>query len=325
MLKFIRTSKLILSIFVFSFAIHAAVANAETEDKQKGILLYNQFKAISAVRHLQAAANIGDSEAQYYLGEALRKNNRYITKEAQVAYEASAAQGNIYAMIRLAQTDSDLCVLMKNCPAGTKSPKEWAELAKKTAREQSQENNAEAMYLLYRITGQDEWLRKSAERDFALAQYHLAVEYKEGKGFFLTSSKRMEASEKWMKASAEGGNPRGMLAYGAIRGRLKDWESFRYWNQKAAESGFVSGVFGYGSYLAGDSPEYGFQEDLVTAYAYISWLLELDGGGGMLEFAQEDLPQIAARMTPEQIAKSKELLINWKLTRPPLSFFPEKL
>lgn len=228
-------------------------------------------------------------------------------------------------MIRLGQIDSDLCVQMKNCPAGRKYPKEWAELAKKTVREQSQQNNAEAMYLLYRITGQDEWLRKSAERNFALAQYHLAVEYKEGKGFFLTSSKRMEASEKWMKASAEGGNPRGMLAYGAIRGRQKDWESFRYWNQKAADGGFVSGVFGYGSYLAGESPEYGFEEDLVTAYAYISWLLELDGGGGMLEFAQEGLPKIAARMTPAQIAQSKELLINWKLTRPPLSFFSEKL
>lgn len=178
---------------------------------------------------------------------------------------------------------------------------------------------------MYRITGDDKWFEKSADGGFALAQYYLAAEYREGKGFFLTPSKRADMVERWMKASAEGGNPQGMLAYAAIQGRKKDWEQLRSWNEKAAMTGYVSAVYGYGSYLAGQSPEYGFKEDLVTAYASISWVLELDGGGGMREFAQDELPEIAAKMTVEQIEKSKKTLTEWKATRPPLSFFPDKL
>lgn len=146
---------------------------------------------------------------------------------------------------------------------------------------EAEKGDAEAMYLIYRITGDDKWFEKSAEGGFALSQYYLAAEYREGKGFFLTPSKRADMVEHWMKASAEGGNPQGMLAYAAIQGRKKDWEQFRYWNEKAAMTGYVSAVYGYGSYLAGQSPEYGFKEDLVTAYASVSWILELDGGGGM--------------------------------------------
>ncbi|MFC6690444.1 MULTISPECIES: hypothetical protein [Pseudomonas] len=48
-------------------------------------------------------------------------------------------------------------------------------------------------------------------------------------------------------------------------------------------------------------------------------------GGGMQEFAKDELPEIAAKMTDEQIEKSKKTLTEWKATRPPLSFFPDKL
>ncbi|UZE14984.1 tetratricopeptide repeat protein [Pseudomonas sp. B21-053] len=293
--------------------------------KMQGVRLYNQFKAISAVPYLEIAADSGDHEAQYYLGEALRKNNKHMTLEAQTAYEASALQGDIYAMIRLSQRDNDLCAAMSNCPAEKKSPSEWSKSALEAATKEAEKGDSEAMYLMYRITGDDKWFEKSAEGGFALSQYYLAAEYRDGKGFFLTPSKRADVVERWMKASAEGGNPQGMLAYAAIQGRKKDWEQFRHWNEKAAMTGYVSAVYGYGSYLAGQSPEYGFKEDLVTAYASISWVLELDGGGGMKEFAQADLPVIVAKMTPEQIEKSKKMLMEWKANRPPLSFFPDKL
>ncbi len=45
----------------------------------------------------------------------------------------------------------------------------------------------------------------------------------------------------------------------------------------------------------------------------------------MQEFAKDELPEIAAKMTDEQIEKSKKTLTEWKATRPPLSFFPDKL
>ncbi|MGF6127446.1 TPR repeat protein [Pseudomonas frederiksbergensis] len=312
-------------ILTFSVVVFAQAPIESLAAKTQGLALYNQFKSVSAVPYLKKAAESGDHEAQYYLGEALRKNNKYITTEAQNAYEASALQGDIYAMISLSQRDNDLCVAMKNCPAEKKSPAEWSKNALEAATKDAEKGDSEAMYLMYRITGDDKWFEKSAEGGFALSQYYLAAEYREGKGFFLTPSKRAEVIERWMKASAEGGIPQGMLGYAAIQGRKNNWEQFRYWNEKAAMTGYVSAVYGYGSYLAGQSPEYGFKEDLITAYASLSWVLELDGGGGMKEFAQDELPGIAAKMTPEQIEKSKNILMEWKVTRPPLSFFPDKL
>jgi uncharacterized protein len=75
------------------------------------------------------AAEVGDPEAQYYLGEALRKSNRYITIEALHVYEASSLQGDIYSIIRLATADSDLCTAMRKCSKGSKSPDDWMRTA----------------------------------------------------------------------------------------------------------------------------------------------------------------------------------------------------
>ncbi|MFD2883623.1 hypothetical protein ACFS4T_16345 [Pseudomonas lini] len=44
--------------------------------------------------------------------------------------------------------------------------------------------NAEAMYLMFRLTGDDKWLEQSAEKGYAFAQYYLATGYRDGKGFF---------------------------------------------------------------------------------------------------------------------------------------------
>lgn len=316
---------IVVATLVFGSGALAANSEQQEEAKRKGIELYNQFKAISALPYLKIAAEGGDHESQYYLGEALRKNNKYMTPEAQRAYEASASQGDLYAMIRLSQRGGDLCVQMSNCPSEQKSPMDWRKSALEAATKQAEMGDSEAMYLLYRLTGDEKWFERSAEGGYALSQYYLGAEYREGKGFFLTPAKRADVVERWMKASAEGGNPQGMLAYAAIQGRKQDWQTFRYWNEKAALTGYVSAVYGYGSYLAGQSPEYGFKEDLVTAYACISWVLEMDGGGGMKEFAQEELPQIAARMSTQQIEQSEKLLTEWKASRPPLSFFPDKL
>jgi hypothetical protein len=67
-----------------------ALTHEQSQAKIKGIELYNQYKAISAIEFLKIAADGGDDEALYYLGESIRKNNRYLTQEAEKAYEESA-------------------------------------------------------------------------------------------------------------------------------------------------------------------------------------------------------------------------------------------
>jgi TPR repeat protein len=77
--------------------------------KTQGITLYNQHKAVSATSFLTIAAEAGDQEAQYYLGESLRRKNHYMNPEARKWYEAAAEQGDLYAMIQLGRNDDDLC------------------------------------------------------------------------------------------------------------------------------------------------------------------------------------------------------------------------
>jgi hypothetical protein len=315
----------IFSTLLFSFKVFAEISPEQLKAKEKGIELYNQFKAISATPYLKIAAEAGDHEAQYYLAEALRKNNKYMTPEAQSAYEASALQGDIYSMIRLAENSDDLCVAMENCPKSRKTPKEWLNMATDAASAAASKGDAEAMYLMFRITNDDTWLEKSAENGYAFAQHYLASGYQGGKGFFLLPSSRAEVIERLMKSSAEGGYPQGMMSYAAIRARKKDFDTFRYWNEQAAKTGYASAVFGYGSYLSENPSKFGFPHDLTKSYALIYSLLELDGGGGVKDYAEDILPEIATQMTAEQIETAKKLSKEWKESHPPLSYFPDKL
>lgn len=137
-------------------------------------------------------------------------------------------------MIRLGRIEDDLCSTMKNCPPGEYSPSSWVIKAKSLAIQRSTQGDSESMYLLYEMTGNEDWLEKSAENGFALAQFRLATKYQEGGGTFLLPSRRSEAIEKWMKASAENGYPPSMMGFAAARIEKNDLSSFRFWNEKAA-------------------------------------------------------------------------------------------
>ncbi len=136
--------------------------------------------------------------------------------------------GDVYSMIRLGQAFDDLCVKMNNCPKAQRIPKQWMDLANKTANQGVEPGNAESMYLMYKITGDDEWIEKSAENGFALAQFRLATKYQEGGGVFLLRGQRADAIGRWMKASAENGYPPGMMGLAAIYIEKEDLKNFRH-------------------------------------------------------------------------------------------------
>ncbi|MBC3775427.1 sel1 repeat family protein [Pseudomonas sp. SWRI99] len=292
--------------------------------KYNGIMLYNQYKATSAISLLTIAADAGDHEAQYYLGEALRKKNHYMNKEAKKWYEASADQNNLYAMIQLGRIERDICEISNDCAPSQKSPIEWLNQAKKIAQGKADAGDAEAMCIMYEITLDDRWLEKSASAGNAFAQYWMAVSLKQGDGFFLPW-KRSEAVEKWFKLSAESGYPKSMMEYAAILYERGDMEGYRHWVEKTALTGYATTVFGYGSDLAHEPNTFGYPLDLIKGYALIYWLSELDGGGGMKENVEYTLPRIAAKMTAEQIEAAKRFSQEWAASHPPLSFFPDKL
>ncbi|WP_438301809.1 tetratricopeptide repeat protein [Pseudomonas sp. NMS19W] len=176
------------AFFVFlAFASHSAMALTSDQAiaKEKGITLFNQYK--SAETELRIAAEAGDAEAQFYLAEEIRQRSQYITPEAKKWLEAASAQGDLYAMLRLARSDNDLCTTMKNCPPGQKTSAEWMNIVKDLATSKAQKGDAESAYVMYLATGQLDWLKKSAESGFAQGQWLLAIRYKEGNGSFFVA------------------------------------------------------------------------------------------------------------------------------------------
>lgn len=311
-------------VILLSWSVLAAQLTPEQQAaKEKGITLYNQYK--DAEPYLRIAAEAGDREAQYYLGEELRSASRFMTQEAQKWFMDAAEQGDLYAMLRLSRSSNDLCSAMKNCPPDSKSAWDWLKQAREQGKARAEAGDAEAMYVMYLATTELEWLEKSAEADYAPAQYLLANRYLEGKSFFFPPWNRSKKVEELLKKSAEGGFAKGMSQYVAILRQNGDVDGARTWIRKTAEAGMAGAVGTYGAYLAHVPDEVGYPLDLVKGYGLVSLLLELDGGGDAKVYAEDVLPEIGAKMTPEQIEEAKAFAEEWKASHPPLSFFPDKL
>ncbi|WP_242487963.1 tetratricopeptide repeat protein [Pseudomonas sp. TH31] len=320
--------KTLIRALLYIAVINDAYAELTTEQeaaKTRGVTLYNQYKATSATPFLSIAAEAGDHEAQYYLGESLRRKNHYMNPEARKWYEASAAQGDLYAMIQLGRSEKDLCQISNDCPSDQKQPIEWLNQAQHLAKPKAEQGDAEAMFIMYQLTIDQGWLEKSANAGDAVAQYWMAIGEQEGNGVFLLPWKRSESITKWLKASSEGGYPKAMMAYVAVLYKEGDMEGVRHWLEEAAKTGDQNAVSTYGAYLTHTPDKVGYPLDLVKGYGLVSLLKELDGGGSARDYLEVKLPEIEEKMTPEQISKANEFAKKWKLTHPPLSFFPEKL
>ncbi|MFQ6572255.1 tetratricopeptide repeat protein [Pseudomonas sp. UM16] len=316
----------LLGVFaIFSVSSFAALSPDQQAAKDRGIMLYNQYKP--SEKELRIAAEAGDAEAQFYLGEDLRHKNRYMTAEARNFLEASASQGNLYAMIRLGHSGSGLCNILGNCPAGYKSSDDWSLEAWKISKALAAKGDPEGLYIFYRVTGELEFLVKSAEAEFPFAQYWLARRYHNGDGFFWLPWRRSQEIERWYKAAAENGHPEAMVRYAVIIYENQgDMAVVRYWIEEAAKTGYQNGVGHLASESAHLRTYFDFPLDLIKAYGLTSLLLVLDGGGGVLEFAKENLEEISAQMTPEQIEQGKAFALEWQAANPrPISFFPMML
>jgi uncharacterized protein len=105
-------------ILLLTALLFVNTSNADALAKEqfaKGFTLYNQHDWINSQEPLITAAKAGSNEAQYYLAEALRLSNRYMTEESQRWYEAAAEQNDLFAMIRLSDSN-DLCgTLQESC------------------------------------------------------------------------------------------------------------------------------------------------------------------------------------------------------------------
>ncbi|MGY2293676.1 tetratricopeptide repeat protein [Pseudomonas sp. SDO528_S397] len=307
---------------LYIFCLHAVSAQLSPEQqaaKDRGIALYNQSDWYDSQPLLKDAAEAGDSLAQYYLGEAIRKSNRYTSATAKRWYEAAAKQGDLYAMLRLADKN-DFCSVIGTCTE--KTSKEWRKEVLKTAIDRSKINDVQAMLVLYLAGEGLDWLEKAAQAGDGYAQSLLAGLYKDGRGWFLIPGSRKKAVEKWFKASAESGYPLGMFLYANFlyenNGNKQDIE---YWVRKSAEGGYVIAISNYALSLAHLPDDFGYPLDLIKAYGLAYLLSKLQGGGTAPEDGQRILLMIAEKMSPEDISRGKIFAREWKEKSPPLSYF----
>jgi len=316
------TCILAASLFILS---ETCLANQQEPPPSSDMVLYNQLKFDAAIPALEKEALSGNVDSQYYLGEALRKRNRYMTPEAQHWYETAAVNGSIYAMIQLGRKDTDLCKIMENCPASARTPAEWLSYARELTLQNANKGDAESLFLMYEITLDYEWLEKSAKAGYALAQYWMAVGERQGRGFFFIPGKRDESVRNWFRLSSEGGYPLAMNNYLAILENEGDRQAVHYWLTVAAETGEPEAMSNYGAYISHTPDRVGYPLDLVKGYAMFYLLKELEDAGGIKDYVDQKIEMIAEKMTAEQIEESKIVAKEWKATHPPLSFFPDKL
>ena len=304
---------------LFSGAAIAQLTQEQQAAKDRGIALYKQSDWYDSQPLLQTAAEAGDRQAQYYLGEAIRLSKRYTTMEAKKWYEAAAEQGDLYSMLRLSNK-GDLCKYMGTC--NEKSGADWRQQALKIAYERAEKGDAEAMTVLYTAGRGLGWLEKAADAGDSYAQNLLANAYKDGYGWFLIPGNREKAVERWFKASAEGGNPEAMYSYASFlydnNGTKRE---MAHWLKKSAEGGYITGVSNYALRLAHLPDDLGYSLDLVKAYGLTYLLSKLEGGGTASEDGQRNLQKIAEKMKGQEIQEGIAFAKKWEKNHPPLSYF----
>ncbi|MBT9268172.1 hypothetical protein KKQ10_25165 [Pseudomonas sp. MG-9] len=77
--------KLVTSFFLLTLApnVYATqLTKNQATAKDSGIALYNQSAWTSSQSFLQPAAETGNRDAQYYLGETIHLSNSYMAEEA---------------------------------------------------------------------------------------------------------------------------------------------------------------------------------------------------------------------------------------------------
>ncbi|PCF93465.1 tetratricopeptide repeat protein [Vreelandella nigrificans] len=185
--------------------------------KNEGMRLYNIGHSTAAIPYLHQAADAGDVDAMYYMGESERRQKMMgFTTAAMERYLKAAEQGDPYAMLRLFQGGACIGGV---CPEGGD---DWREAALEVTLPKAKAGDPEAMLAMYYIyanldasrltsiynlvgipTRAGKWLKRAAEAGLAEAQTLWGSQVMDGRGWYFTNSRRLQAAEFWLRQAAE--------------------------------------------------------------------------------------------------------------------------
>ena len=153
------------------------------------------------------------------------------------------------------------------------------------------------------------WYRKAAEQGHARAQNNLSWMYAHGEGV----PQDYAEAVKWSRKAADQGHPGAQNRLGVMydngQGVPQDDTEAVKWYRLAAEQGNADAQHNLGMmYEAGE----GVTKDLASAYLWFDLSARTYPAGKDRDDAIKHRDSVAAKMTPEQIAKAKKLAAEWK-------------
>ncbi|WP_447926881.1 tetratricopeptide repeat protein [Vreelandella sp. EE27] len=292
--------------------------------KDEGMRLYNSYQRSKSEPYLKTAAEAGDVEAMYYLGEVYRLRHMGLTNDAMDWYYEAAQHGEPYAMLRL--HSGGACKLGDVCPD---NGDDWRDAALEETLPKAEDGDTDAMLALYSIyatledmDAANHWLLEAAEADNTDAQDWLGRKIISDHEGYNNDTEDFKAAEIWFRRAAEHGYGPSMKHLSSVLLHLERTEEAYEWLMSASNAGLVDARLGVAwCYLEPERDAICSDEQNTAA------------GTGILEAMIEEinktevqflLDNVAAPLGNEQREEANEIKAEWLNQKPPLSYFPAK-
>ncbi|WP_242597561.1 tetratricopeptide repeat protein [Billgrantia antri] len=294
--------------------------------KDEGMRLWGIHQWIKMQPYLEHAADQGDVESMYYLGEANRLLSRGLSLAALEWYHKAAQEGEPYAMLRL--YDGSACELGDVCP---EEGNDWREAALAVTLPKAEAGDADAMGALYDIyTYIDrhdeamEWLLRSAEAGNLDSMNWLGHLARDDEDKYATETERLEAAAEWHRRAAEAGYAPAMNDLSSVLNNLGRREEAWEWMVQASEAGHINGRrWQAACYIVPDAEEREIcqtEKDPAKGWAILLAISEEVSG----TTSERALRIYGDKVTPEQREEGERMMEEWLNREPPLSYFPDK-
>jgi uncharacterized protein len=155
-------------------------------------------------------------------------------------------------------------------------------------------------------------LRPLAEQGDASAEFQLGAMYTFGEGV----PRDTEQAVIWYRKAAEQGNADAQaklgLGYAYGIGTPKDAAQALVWYGKAAEQGNSFAQFNLGVMYEDGA---GVPQNYITAHTWFTLAASRGGNTELQRQAAKSRDEVAAKMTPDQIAEAQRMAREWKPTK----------
>ncbi|WP_155833425.1 tetratricopeptide repeat protein [Halomonas sp. BC04] len=312
----------VLSLPITAWALEPEVKAA----KDEGMRLYNIGHSTVAMPYLRQAAEAGDVDAMYYMGEAERRQHMLgLTREAMEWYLKAAAEGEVYSMLQLFRGGA--CTAGDRCPDGHE---DWRHAALAIAQPQAEAGDPDAMLAMFHIQRMldqprraGDWLKRAAEAGQPEAQTILGNQILDGRGWYLTNGRRRSAAEVWFRQAAEQGYVPAMDRLAATLSNLGQHQEAWSWFVAASELGHINGRRWLGScYMEPEKDAVcQVEKDLLKGWAIYYAIHEELGNTSSARSLS-----LRSHMLDESKQQEAEALAEreWIGREPPLSNFPPR-